>query len=223
MKMLYDMFPLAIFMGALMLSDIKTATAALVVATIVQNAWTWIRHRRIERMHMITMVAVLVFGGLTLILDDIRFIKWKPSIVNWIFAGIMLYMQWFTAKSALERMLGAQMKMPHHAWNKLNFSWAIFFVFVGLLNLYVAFIYGTPADPIASVYGGPIADAEIRDRHWGYFKVFGLMALTMVFALTSFMSMAKHIEMPDDSKDAEGNTTDDANNRDDDGDSSRPV
>jgi len=200
MKMLYDMFPLAIFMAVMILVDIKAATLALVVATVVQNGWTWIRHRRVERMHMITLVAVLVFGGLTLILDDIRFIKWKPSIVNWIFAAIMLYMQWFTSKGALERMLGGQMKMPHHAWNKLNFSWAIFFVVVGLLNLYVAFVYGTDADPLAAMYGGPIADEAVRDRHWGYFKVVGLMALTMIFAMVSFMSMARHIEIDEDSE-----------------------
>jgi len=121
-------------------------------------------------------------------------------------------------------MLGGQMKMPHPVWNKLNLSWALFFVFVGLLNLYVAFVYGTEADPLASFYGGPIADADVRDRHWGYFKVFGLMGLTMVFAMVSMMSVARHIEIDEDadqtiSKTRSSKDTDD----DSDGNGSRPA
>lgn len=195
MKMLYDMFPLAVFLVAMIVWDLKVATAAIIVATIIQNAVFYAKHRRFERMHLITMVAVVVLGGITLLLDDVRFIKWKPTVVNWVFTVLMLGTQFFTSKTALERVMGGQIKMPGHAWNKLNFSWAIFFAFIGLLNLYVAFWFATEADPFGNLFGIELADTETRDRYWGYFKVFGIMGLTLVFAVVSMMSVSRHIQI----------------------------
>jgi len=202
MKMLYDMFPLAVFLVAMIVWDLKVATAAIIVATIIQNALFYAKHRRFERMHLITMVAVIVLGGITLLLDDVRFIKWKPTVVNWVFTVLMLGTQFFTSKTALERVMGGQIKMPGHAWNKLNMSWAIFFAVIGLLNLYVAFWFATDADPFANLFGFEVADADTRDRYWGYFKVFGIMGLTLVFAVVSMMSVSRHIQIDEPEDDS---------------------
>lgn len=205
MKMLYDMFPLAVFFVAMIVWDLKVATAAIIVATVVQNVIFYARHKRFERMHLITMFAVIILGGVTLLLDDVRFIKWKPTVVNWVFTVLMLGTQLFTNKTALERVMGGQIKMPSHAWNKLNTSWALFFAFVGAVNLYVAFWFATPADPLSGVFGVGAVDSETQDRYWGYFKVFGIMGMTLIFAIVSMMSVSKHIELeqPEDDPDEE--------------------
>lgn len=193
--MLYDMFPLGVFLVAMIVWDLKVATAAIIVATVLQNIIFYARNRRFERMHLITMLAVIILGGVTLLLDDVRFIKWKPTAVNWVFTLLMLGTQFFTSKTALERVMGGQIKMPSHAWNKLNMSWAIFFAVIGLLNLYVAFWFATPGDPLGSLFSAEPVDSDTRDRYWGYFKVFGIMGLTLIFAIVSMMSVSKHIEI----------------------------
>lgn len=210
MKMLYDMFPLAVFFVAMVVWDLKIATAAIIVATVIQNAIFYARHKRFERMHLITMFAVIILGGVTLLLDDVRFIKWKPTVVNWVFTVLMLGTQWFTQKPALERVMGGQIKMPSHAWNKLNTSWAIFFAFVGVVNLYFAFWFATPADPFGGILGVEPVDSDTQNRYWGYFKVFGIMGMTLIFAVVSMMAISRHIEIEDPEDAADEDKTRDA-------------
>ena len=149
----------------------------IIVASIIQNAYTWIRYRRFEKMHLFVMFAVLILGGFTLLFDDVRFIKWKPTVVNWIFTVLMLGTQLLTSKTALERVLGSKLEMPQHAWRKLNMSWAIFFAVLGLLNLYVAFIWATPQDPLVGLFG--VIEETQRETYWVYFKVVGILGLTL--------------------------------------------
>lgn len=204
MKMLYDMFPLAVFLIAMIMWDLKVATAAIIVATVIQNVLFYLKNKRFERMHLITMFAVIILGGVTLLLDDVRFIKWKPTVVNWAFGVIMIGTQWFTSKTAIERVMGSQIRMPAFAWRRLNLSWAIFFIVLGIVNLYVAFEFATPEDPISKAMG-VVADQETRDQYWGYFKVFGILGLTLVFAVLSMVGVSRHIEM-DDTDDENGTT-----------------
>ena len=102
MKLLFDLLPLLIFFAAFKFYDIYTATAAAILATFAQVAIFWARHRRFETMHLVTLVVISVFGGLTIALQDDAFIKWKPSIVNWVFAAAILGILAFGKKTALE-------------------------------------------------------------------------------------------------------------------------
>ena len=83
MKLLFDLFPVVLFFIAYKMYDIYTATAVIIVASVVQVAYFYMKHKRVEKMHVITLVLILVLGGLTLVLQDEDFIKWKPTIVNW--------------------------------------------------------------------------------------------------------------------------------------------
>ena len=180
MKLLFDLFPLLIFFATFKFYDIYTATAAAILATFVQVGVFWVRHRRFETMHLVTLAAISVFGGLTIVLQDEAFIKWKPSIVNWAFAAAILATLFIGRKSALERLLGSQVALPSPVWRKLNIAWGVFFLLMGLLNLYVAF------------YHNPGADEVIRTRTWVNFKVFDLTGLTLVFVVLQMAYLAKH-------------------------------
>ena len=181
MKLLFDLMPLLIFFAAFKFYDIYTATAAAILATFVQVGLFWARHRRFETMHLVTLGVLSVFGGLTIVLQDDAFIKWKPSVVNWAFAAAILGTLLFGKKSALEHIMGRQLSLPGPVWRKLNIAWVVFFCLMGLLNLYVAFYHNLGADE------------ETRTQTWVNFKVFGLTGLTFGFVLLQMVFLARHL------------------------------
>jgi intracellular septation protein len=181
MKFLYDLFPLLLFFAAFKLYDIYAATAVAIAASLVQVGIFWLRHRRFEMMHVVTLVVLIVFGGLTLILRDATFVKWKPTIVFWIFGTALLASHWLGKKPLLERLLGAQIELPATVWRRMNISWGAFFFVTGALNLYVAF------------YFRPELDEATREAWWVNFKVFGLTGLTLVFTIAQGIYLARYI------------------------------
>jgi intracellular septation protein len=182
MKFLYDLFPLLLFFAAFKYYGIYTATAVAIVASFVQVGLFWLKHRRFETMQVVTLVVIAVFGGMTLLLHDDTFIKWKPTLVYWILAILLFGNQWLGKRTIIERMLGAQITVPEHIWKRLNLSWGFFFTVLGGINLYVAFYYGLDQD------------AETRRNIWVNFKVFGLLGITLVFTVVQAFVMAKHVE-----------------------------
>lgn len=163
MQLLFDFFPVIAFFVAYKLTDIYVATAVIIVAVIAQTAIQWIRHRKVSSMALISGGLVLVFGGLTLAIHDKAFIQWKVTVVNWLFAAGFLATQFFGERTLIERMLGENVSLERAIWRKLNLAWAAFFIIVGALNLYVAYTF----------------DENI----WVNFKLFGVLGLTLVFAL----------------------------------------
>ncbi len=188
MKFLYDLFPLLLFFAAFKLYDIYVATAVAIAASVVQVAGFWLRHRRVETVHLVTLGVIAVFGGLTLWLRDDTFIKWKPSLVYWILAALMLGSQFVGKKKLMQRMLDGHVALPDAVWSRLNLGWGLFFVILGALNVYVAFYYGLDLDD------------DARRAIWVNFKVFGLLGLTLVFVVVQAFYMARHIApgKPDD-------------------------
>ena len=190
MKLLFDFFPLVFFFGAFKLYDIYVATLVAMAASLAQVVFIRIRHQRFETTHLVTLFVILLFGGMTLIFQDDMFIKWKPTIVNWIFAVVVLGSQFIGKRTVLERLLGGQMQMPARIWKKVNVSWGLFFFISGLLNLYVAFYFRTHLDEAA------------RTDFWVNFKVFGLLGLTLAFSIIQMMIVARYISTePADSSD----------------------
>ena len=181
MKLLFDFFPLVLFFGAFKLYDIYVATLVAMAASLAQVVFIRIRHQRFETTHLVTLFVILLFGGMTLIFQDDMFIKWKPTIVNWIFAVVVLGSQFIGKRTVLERLLGGQMQMPARIWKKVNVSWGLFFFISGLLNLYVAFYFRTHLDEAA------------RTDFWVNFKVFGLLGLTLAFSIVQMMMVARYI------------------------------
>ena len=182
MKFLYDLFPLLLFFAAFKFYDIYAATAVAIAASFAQVGYFWFRHHRVETMHVVTLAVIAVFGGLTLLLHNDTFIKWKPTLVYWILGALVLASQWFGRKTIVERMMSAQIALPAQVWKRLNLSWGIFFAALGALNLYVAFYYGLDLD------------AETRQGIWVNFKVFGLLGITLLFVVVQAFFMSKHMQ-----------------------------
>lgn len=193
MKLLYDFFPLLLFFAAFKFFDIYAATAVAIVASFMQVGGFWLRHRRFETMHLVTLGVIAVFGGLTLLLHDDTFIKWKPTLVYWILALLTLGSQFVGRKTLIEGMLGGQVALPAPVWRKLNLAWGMFFAALGAVNLYVAFYYALDTDP------------DTRREIWVNFKVFGLFGITLVFAVAQGFYMARH--MPADAPDSPQGTS----------------
>ena len=190
MKLLFDFFPLVLFFGAFKLYAIYVATLVAMAASLAQVVFIRIRHQRFETTHLVTLFVILLFGGMTLIFQDDMFIKWKPTIVNWIFAIVVLGSQFIGKRTVLERLLGGQMQMPARIWKKVNVSWGLFFLVSGLLNLYVAFYFRTHLDEAT------------RTDFWVNFKVFGLLGLTLAFSIIQMMIVARYISTePSESSD----------------------
>jgi len=192
MKFLFDLLPLLLFFAALKVYDIYIATAVAIVASFIQVGFFWFKHRRFETMHLVTLVIIGVFGSLTLILHDATFIKWKPTVVYWIFTAILFYTQFFTRQTAYEHLLGKQLTLPAKVWLQQNRDWGIFFLLLGLLNLYVAFYF------IPDYYAE--LDSKTQDEYWGVFKVFGTMGLTLAFTLFQAVRMAPHLQAEENKK-----------------------
>ena len=164
MQLLFDLLPVVLFFVAYKLADIYVATAVLIVGVLLQTLISWLRHRKVSPMLLTSAVLVLVFGGLTLLVHDATFIKWKPTIVNWLFAAAFLASQFMKGPTVVQRLMGEQMKLePVSLWTRLNAMWVAFFVVVGALNLYVAY--------------------NFREEVWVDFKLYGTIGLTVLFAL----------------------------------------
>ena len=182
MKILFDFFPLILFFAAYKFYGIFVATGVAIVASIAQVAVSWLRQRKFETTHLITLAVIITFGGMTLVFQDEIFIKWKPTIVEWIFSVMVLGSHFTGRRTALEFLLGSQLQLPQPIWRKVNFSWGLFFFVIGAINLYVAFFFRSDLD------------AQTRTDLWVNFKVFGLMGLTLAFAIIQMLMVAKHID-----------------------------
>jgi len=197
MKLFFDFLPIVLFFLAYkfgggvyhwngqeyVVQGIYAATAVMIVATILQTSYSWLRHGKVEKSHLITLVLVLVLGGATLWLQNPNFIKWKPTAVNWLFALAFAGAHLFTDKSLLERMMAEHIQLPAAIWFRLNIAWILFFIMSGLANLYVAF--------------------NFDEATWVNFKLFGLLGLTIIFIIAQSIYLAKHaVELPNSSKDA---------------------
>lgn len=173
MKLLFDFFPIILFFVAYKLYGIYAATAVAIAASFIQVGGYWLKHRRFETMHLVSLGLISVFGGATLLLQDPTFIMWKPTILNWLFAGVFLGSQVVGQRTLLERMMSSALQVPAHIWKRANLLWVGFFVFSGVLNLYVAYNYS--------------------EETWVNFKLFGLMGLTFAFVIAQSMYLARHM------------------------------
>jgi len=199
MKLLFDLFPVILFFITFKYSeknpeaaagwvatllgsaavDIKQApillaTIVVIVATVAQIAWVHFRHGKVDKMLWVSLVLVVVFGGMTLIFQDETFIKWKPTILYWVFAGSMAFAALVLKKNPIKAMLGEQLTLPEPVWGKINLSWIAFFLFMGALNLIIAFNFPTDT--------------------WVNFKLFGGMGLLLLFVLGQGLMLSKYVE-----------------------------
>ena len=175
MKFLFDFFPVFLFFITYYAYNIYVATAVTMAASLLQVALFWLKFRRFEKMHLITLVLVMLLGGLTLALRDEMFIKWKPTVVNWLFAVAFMGSRFFGDRRALvQRLMDQAVELPAPVWGRLNTAWILFFILMGALNLYVVYNFTTDT--------------------WVNFKLFGMMGLTFAFIFVQAFYITRHMK-----------------------------
>lgn len=184
MKFLFDLFPVILFFVAFKFAGIYTATAVAIVATFGQIGWLWLRKKKIEPMLWVSLAVIVVFGGATLLFQNETFIKWKPSVLYWLFGGVLAVAQLGFGKNLMRAMMGAQMQLPDQAWSRLLWSWVGFFTAMGFINLWVAYSFSTD--------------------QWVNFKLFGGMGLMFVFVIGQAFYLARFMQEPKDGDGSDG-------------------
>jgi intracellular septation protein len=174
-KFLFDFFPLILFFAAYRFAGIYAATAVAIAATVALIAWSLARRHKVSTMQWVSLGIIVVFGGATLVLHDETFIKWKPTVLYWTGGAAFLAGLVFR-RNVVRAILGSELELPAPVWTRLAVAWGLFFLLMGVVNLYVAFNYPTSA--------------------WVNFKVFGSFGLIIAFVIAQSLWIARYL--PDD-------------------------
>ena len=173
MKILSDLLAVILFFATYTLTkNIVCATAVALVIGVLQAAFTWIRHKKLDTMQWVSLALIVVFGGATILLHDARFIMWKPTLLFWVGALVLLASH-LMGKNGLKAMMGKEITLPEGVWRKLTFAWLAFLVLMGLVNLFVAYTF--------------------TEAQWVNYKLFGSTALMIVFFIAQGMYLSRFL------------------------------
>lgn len=175
--MIYDFILVVLFFITFKLYDIYAATAVAIVGAIFQVVFTRVMHKKFDKKQLMVLAILLVFGGMTLYFHNPIFIKWKPTIVFWIF-GLVFFISHFIGKQTLiQRIMGhvfeGKHQVPSKIWQRLNVSWCIFFILLGAANTFVAYHYSTDT--------------------WVNFKLYGVLGALVIFGFAQAMFLARYL------------------------------
>lgn len=147
MAFFYEIFPVFLFFMAFKFYGMYIATIVGIIATFIQALVSRVGQGKWDKKQLITLGVFLFFGGLTLYFHDPIFVKWKPTVIFWIFSAIILISHWFTQKPLIQRLMEGVVQgkgeVPLNVWKKLNIVWAVFFLVLGTVNLYVAYHFSS--------------------------------------------------------------------------------
>lgn len=177
MKFLNDYFSiLCFFITWVVTKSVYTATKAGIISSAVQLVFMALVYRKLKPLQWtaLTFGFWAIFGGLTLKFHTPEFIQWKPSILYWCFGLAFLVSQYWSGDNLYKKMLKEKIELPDTIWDKLNISWVMFFIVMGALNVLVFMKFSM--------------------QTWIYYKIFGTIALTLVFAVVQAIYLNKYIE-----------------------------
>jgi intracellular septation protein len=179
MQWVYEILPVFLFFLAFKTYGIYVATVVGIVATLVQTMANRLWLGSWDKKQVITLFVFLLFGGMTLYFHDPIFVKWKPTVVFWIFAIAISITQFFTQKPLMQQLLEGMLQdkgtIPSFIWRRLNVMWAFFFILLGGANLYVAYHYNNDA--------------------WVNFKFYGITAALFIFSLFKAIYLSRFISV----------------------------
>ena len=210
MKFLFDLFPVILFfiayrlgasnqdaahalalqyMGGLIAggnitpeqSPIILATAVGIVATVLQIGYLLVRGRKVDGMLWLSLAVIVVMGGATIYFHDENFIKWKPTILYWVFAVVLLVAHVGFRKNLMRKGMEAQIKLPEAVWDRVGYAWIGFMAAMGALNLIMAFVV-----------------FKNNTSAWVSFKMFGATGLFFAFVVIQTLMLSKHMQEPED-------------------------
>ncbi|RJG06042.1 septation protein A [Noviherbaspirillum cavernae] len=155
-------------------APIMLATAVAIVATIGQIAYLLLRGKKVDTMLWVSLAIITMFGGATIYFHNETFIKWKPTVLYWVFGAALLLSQTLFGKNLIRMMMEKQISLPYVVWQRLSVAWALFFVAMGLINLYVAYNFATAT--------------------WVNFKLFGFTGLMLAFVIGQSLFLSRYIK-----------------------------
>lgn len=187
MKQLIDFIPLILFFivykmdpravdlagQSVELGGIFSATAVLIISSVIVYGLLFVLQRKLEKGQWLTLIACLVFGGMTLAFHSETFLKWKAPVVNWLFATAFAASHFIGDRPLVQRIMGHAISLPQPLWVRLNLAWVVFFLICGFANLFVAFTF---------------------HDIWVDFKVFGSLGLTLLFLIGQGIFLARHLQ-----------------------------
>ena len=173
MKQLFEFFPLIVFFAVYYKSDkdLYLSIAAVIIATIISLIALYVKERKVSTMMLVSTIILIIFGGLSLFLNNEMFFKMKPTIINALFAVILIGSS-VIKKPVLKYLLNSSMQLSEQGWSLMNKMWATFFIFLAILNEIVWRTQSTDT--------------------WVNFKVFGIMGITIVFTIVQIPLLKKH-------------------------------
>jgi intracellular septation protein len=173
MKQLFEFFPLIVFFVVYYKSDkdLYLSITAVIIATLISLVALYIKERKISTMMLVSTVILVIFGGLSIFLKNDIFFKMKPTIINALFAIILIGSTFFN-KPVLKMLLNSSMKLTDQGWSLMNKLWSGFFIFLALLN---EIVWRTQTTDV-----------------WVNFKVFGIMGITIVFTIVQIPLLKRH-------------------------------
>jgi intracellular septation protein len=173
MKQLFEFFPLIVFFAVYYKSDkdLYLSIAAVIIATIISLIALYVKERKVSTMMLVSTIILIIFGGLSLFLKNEMFFKMKPTIINALFAVILIGSS-LMKKPVLKYLLNSSMQLSEQGWSLMNKMWANFFIFLAILNEIVWRTQSTDT--------------------WVNFKVFGIMGITIVFTIVQIPLLKKH-------------------------------
>ena len=203
MKLLFDFLPIILFFAAFKYSEadaawasgfatehfgflvqggkvgtgeapVLLATIVVIVATLAQVLLLKLRGRKVDTMLWVSLVLVVVLGGLTVYFHSDTFIKWKPSVLYWVMGLSFWLSPLLFGKNLLRVLLGEQFELPAKVWHRLNFAWVAFFAVMGFLNIWVAYTFSLAT--------------------WVNFKLFGSLGLMLVFTIAQGLYLSRYVK-----------------------------
>ena len=154
-------------------APVLLATLVVIVATLVQVLVLKLRGKKVDTMLWVSLMLVVVLGGLGIWFHSETFIKWKPTLLYWVMSAAFLLGPLLMGKNLLRMLLGAQLELPDAVWQRLNLAWVGFFAAMGALNLWVAYTFSTDI--------------------WVNFKLFGSLGLMLVFTVAQGLYLSRYL------------------------------
>ena len=173
MKQLLDFIPLILFFITYKLGGVREAAIVLVVATILQIVILKWKYGIVEKQQKIMASAVVFFGLLTAYFNEIRYLQWKVTIINGLFAIVLLVAQFQFKTPLIKKLLGKELQLPEKAWNTLNLGWALFFIICMLVNIYISH--------------------NMSEEAWVDFKSFGIIGMTVIATIISGVYIYRYL------------------------------
>jgi intracellular septation protein len=218
MKFLLDFFPIVIFFAVYKIKDlhfyqnegVHSAIIAMTLAVIVQISITYFQQKKFEKAQVLGLILLVVFGGVTIYIDNPVFIMWKVSVLYVVFALALIISIWAGKQTLLARMLGKELKLPNQTWEVLSWLWGLGFIGIALINAYYYVIPSIQAndaffgdserfglsgfDCVSSTNEALCLAAQQAEEAWVNFKLFGTMGLTLILMLITIALISKYLK-----------------------------